>query len=77
MPSFALGMVLKKFHFRYLIILIVSMNIRIELSFQEKEKESWEAAFQALKMKLEISESNCIRAEIEAAKMRSIFVSLS
>ena len=53
------------------------MNIRIELSFQEKEKESWEAAFQALKMKLEISESNCIRAEIEAAKMRSIFVSLS
>ncbi|KAH7519835.1 hypothetical protein FEM48_Zijuj08G0079300 [Ziziphus jujuba var. spinosa] len=37
----------------------------------EKEKESWEAAFQALKTKLEISESNCIRAEIEAAKMRS------
>ncbi|KAF3440864.1 hypothetical protein FNV43_RR19150 [Rhamnella rubrinervis] len=37
----------------------------------EKEKESREAAFQALKMKLEISESNCIRAEIEAAKMRS------
>lgn len=37
----------------------------------EKEKESWEAACQALKRKVEISESNCIRAEIEAAKMRS------
>ncbi|KAF2312487.1 hypothetical protein GH714_034850 [Hevea brasiliensis] len=40
-------------------------------SLQEKEKESWEAASQALKMKLEIAESNCIRSEIEAAKMRS------
>lgn len=39
---------------------------------QEKEKESWEAASQALKKKLEIAESNCIRAEIEAAKLRSI-----
>ncbi|XVE87524.1 hypothetical protein DITRI_Ditri18aG0124700 [Diplodiscus trichospermus] len=37
----------------------------------EKEKESWEAASQAFKTKLEIAESNCIRAEIEAAKMRS------
>ncbi|XP_031276041.1 protein GRIP isoform X2 [Pistacia vera] len=37
----------------------------------EKEKESWEAASQALKKKLEVAESNCIRAEIEAAKMRS------
>ncbi|KAG8662871.1 hypothetical protein MANES_01G153700v8 [Manihot esculenta] len=37
----------------------------------EKEKESWEAASQALKMKLEIAEGNCIRSEIEAAKMRS------
>ncbi|KAF5735895.1 protein GRIP [Tripterygium wilfordii] len=37
----------------------------------EKEKDSWEAASQALKAKLEIAESNCIRAEIEAAKMRS------
>ncbi|XP_050227282.1 protein GRIP [Mercurialis annua] len=37
----------------------------------EKEKESWETASQALKMKLEIAESSCIRAEIEAAKMRS------
>ena len=39
---------------------------------QEKEKGSWEAASQAFKTKLEITESNCIRAEIEAAKMRSI-----
>ncbi|XP_022145272.1 protein GRIP isoform X2 [Momordica charantia] len=37
----------------------------------EKEKEAWQAASEALKMKLEIAESNCIRAEIEAAKMRS------
>ncbi|XP_022923353.1 protein GRIP-like [Cucurbita moschata] len=37
----------------------------------EKEKETWQAASEALKMKLEIAESNCIRAEIEAAKMRS------
>ncbi|XP_062144224.1 protein GRIP [Alnus glutinosa] len=37
----------------------------------EKEKESLEAASRALKTKLEIAESNCIRAEIEAAKMRS------
>lgn len=37
----------------------------------EKEKESWEVASQGLKTKLEIAESNCIRAEIEAAKMRS------
>lgn len=43
---------------------------------QEKEKESWEAASRALKTKLEIAESNCIRAEIEAAKMRSIFASV-
>ncbi|XVF16009.1 hypothetical protein REPUB_Repub09cG0205100 [Reevesia pubescens] len=37
----------------------------------EKEKESWEAASQAFKTKLEIAESTCIRAELEAAKMRS------
>ncbi|XP_050942321.1 protein GRIP isoform X2 [Cucumis melo] len=37
----------------------------------DKEKETWQAASEALKMKLEIAESNCIRAEIEAAKMRS------
>ncbi|OMO83403.1 hypothetical protein COLO4_22537 [Corchorus olitorius] len=37
----------------------------------EKEKQSWEAASQGFKAKLEIAESNCIRAEIEAAKMRS------
>ena len=43
---------------------------------QDKEKESWEAASQALKTKLELAESNCIRAEIEVAKMRSIFASL-
>lgn len=40
-------------------------------SEHDKEKESWEAATQALKSKLEIAESNCIRAEFEAAKMRS------
>jgi hypothetical protein len=43
---------------------------------QEKEKESWEAASRALTTKLGISESNCIRAEIEAEKMRSIFASV-
>ncbi|XP_047330041.1 protein GRIP [Impatiens glandulifera] len=36
-----------------------------------KEKENWETAFQALKTKLEVSESNCMRAQIEVAKMRS------
>ncbi|KAM7261205.1 hypothetical protein ACFE04_026680 [Oxalis oulophora] len=40
-------------------------------SEHEKEKESWEVAIQALKTKLGIAESNCTRAEIEAAKMRS------
>ncbi|XP_023754131.1 protein GRIP [Lactuca sativa] len=37
----------------------------------EKEKEKWEATSQALSRKLEIAEANCIRAEIEAAKMKS------
>ncbi|CAK8540085.1 unnamed protein product [Lathyrus sativus] len=37
----------------------------------EKERESWEAASHALKAKLQIAESNCIRAEIEVAKIRS------
>lgn len=37
----------------------------------EKERASWEAASQALKTKLEIAESNCIRAEVEVAKIRS------
>ncbi|KAG5530043.1 hypothetical protein RHGRI_030416 [Rhododendron griersonianum] len=37
----------------------------------EKEKESWRGTTQALKTKLEVAESNCIRAEIEAAKLRS------
>lgn len=40
--------------------------------FQEKEEESWQAASQSLNWKLEVAESNCIRAEIEAAKMKSI-----
>lgn len=50
-------------------------SIKGELSHMkhehEKGKESWEAASRAFKTKLEIAESNCIRAEIEAAKMRS------
>ncbi|XVF18136.1 hypothetical protein REPUB_Repub10bG0186200 [Reevesia pubescens] len=50
-------------------------SIKGELSHlkyeHEKEKESWEAASRAFKTKLEIAESNFIRAEIEAAKMRS------
>ncbi|KZV53824.1 protein GRIP [Dorcoceras hygrometricum] len=37
----------------------------------EKEKESLEAAFQSMRTKLEISESNRIHAEVEAAKLRS------
>ncbi|XAR73693.1 hypothetical protein NMG60_11007756 [Bertholletia excelsa] len=37
----------------------------------DKERASWQAENQALKTKLEVAESNCIRAEIEAAKMRS------
>lgn len=44
-------------------------------SVQEKERESWETASQALKMKLEIAESNCIRAEVELAKIRSTYLS--
>ncbi|XP_039009490.1 protein GRIP-like isoform X1 [Hibiscus syriacus] len=48
-------------------------SIRGELSHVklEHEKEKWEAISQAFKTKLEAAESNCIRAEIEAAKMRS------
>uniref|UniRef100_A0A2P2KYN3 Protein GRIP n=1 Tax=Rhizophora mucronata TaxID=61149 RepID=A0A2P2KYN3_RHIMU len=49
--------------------------VKGELSHQKhehaKEMENWEAASQELKMKVEIAESNCICAEIEAAKMRS------
>ncbi|KAL5099653.1 hypothetical protein RYX36_003980 [Vicia faba] len=37
----------------------------------EKERESLEAASQALKAKLQIAESNCIRAEVEVAQIRS------
>ncbi|KAK6152997.1 hypothetical protein DH2020_012636 [Rehmannia glutinosa] len=37
----------------------------------EKEKEGWEAAFQSMRSKLEISESNRVHAEVEAAKLRS------
>ncbi|XP_019444880.1 PREDICTED: protein GRIP-like [Lupinus angustifolius] len=37
----------------------------------EKEMESWETECQALKSKLEIAEGNCIRAEVEVAKIRS------
>ncbi|KAK3014055.1 hypothetical protein RJ639_008049, partial [Escallonia herrerae] len=37
----------------------------------EKEKESWEAATEAVSKKLEIAEGNRVRAEIEAAKLRS------
>ncbi|CAH2043013.1 unnamed protein product [Thlaspi arvense] len=37
----------------------------------EKEKETWEASCDALKSKLEIAESNYLRAEMEVAKMRS------
>ncbi|XXG87434.1 hypothetical protein AAC387_Pa11g2120 [Persea americana] len=37
----------------------------------EKERQSWNAAYQALKAKLEVSESTHLRSEIEAAKMRS------
>ncbi|KAF8410310.1 hypothetical protein HHK36_002836 [Tetracentron sinense] len=36
-----------------------------------QEKESWEAAYQVLKTKLEVAENTRIRTEIEAAKMRS------
>ncbi|KAG8660077.1 hypothetical protein MANES_02G112700v8 [Manihot esculenta] len=50
-------------------------SLKGELAHQkqehEKEKESLEAASNTLKMKLEIAGSNCIRAEIEAAKIRS------
>lgn len=50
-------------------------SVKGELAHQklehEKEKESWEAASQALKTKLEIAERNYIRAEIEATKMKS------
>ncbi|XP_024032822.1 protein GRIP [Morus notabilis] len=37
----------------------------------EKERESWKATSQALRTRLEMAENNCVRAEIEAAKMRS------
>ncbi|XP_075510461.1 protein GRIP isoform X1 [Primulina tabacum] len=37
----------------------------------EKEKEIFEAAFQSMRTKLEISESNRIHVEVEAAKLRS------
>ncbi|KAG9145227.1 hypothetical protein Leryth_008182 [Lithospermum erythrorhizon] len=37
----------------------------------EKDKESWEADTQSLKEKLKIAENNCIRSEIEVARIRS------
>ncbi|XP_077231170.1 Golgi-localized GRIP domain-containing protein isoform X2 [Tasmannia lanceolata] len=39
----------------------------------EKERESWDGAYQALKIKLEASESALLHSELEAAKMRSQF----
>ncbi|XP_072956107.1 protein GRIP isoform X1 [Typha angustifolia] len=37
----------------------------------EKERQNWEAACQALRGKLEASENACLRSEIESAKIRS------
>uniref|UniRef100_A0A7N2MFT4 Protein DETOXIFICATION n=1 Tax=Quercus lobata TaxID=97700 RepID=A0A7N2MFT4_QUELO len=45
--------------------------VGIPNAVKDKEKESWEAASQALKTKLQLAVSNCIRPEIEAAKTRS------
>nr|CAD1844717.1 unnamed protein product [Ananas comosus var. bracteatus] len=39
----------------------------------EKEKQSWEATCQTLRMKLEASESACLQSEIEIARIRSQF----
>lgn len=52
------------------------MNI-VFVIIQEKEKGVLEAALQSMKSKLEISESNRIHAEVEAAKLRSIPVTFS
>ncbi|XP_074571452.1 protein GRIP [Curcuma longa] len=38
---------------------------------QNKEKQDWEAACHALRTKLEASESDCLRSEIELAKVKS------
>ncbi|KAF4373797.1 hypothetical protein F8388_007703 [Cannabis sativa] len=46
-------------------------SLLLDVNRVEKEKESWEATSQALKTRLENSENNCIRAEVELAKMRS------
>lgn len=46
------------------------MNVMFFI-IQEKEKGVLEAALQSMKSKLEISESNRIHAEVEAAKLRS------
>ncbi|GFY87822.1 golgi-localized GRIP domain-containing protein [Actinidia rufa] len=47
-------------------------TVQIDLNCRkEKEKKSWEATTQALKTKWEVAESSCVRAEIQAAKMRS------
>ncbi|XP_062190187.1 protein GRIP-like isoform X2 [Phragmites australis] len=37
----------------------------------EKERQSWEAASESLRSKLEASESACLRSEIESAKVKS------
>lgn len=47
-----------------------AMNVMLAI-IQEEEKEVLEAALQSMKSKLEISESNRIHAEVEAAKLRS------
>ncbi|KAK9678888.1 hypothetical protein RND81_11G239000 [Saponaria officinalis] len=50
-------------------------SVKGELTHQkhehEKEKEKWEMTCQTLKAKLQVAESNCIRAEIETAKIKS------
>lgn len=51
--------------------LLLLSHALILCSIQEKEKESWEATCQALKLKLEVAESNCIHAEVEVARLRS------
>lgn len=46
---------------------------RYFIFIQDKEKQNWEAAYQALRIKLEASENTCLRSEIELAKLKSTF----
>lgn len=71
------SLAIRQQEFQFLCIIILFSSVVIPRTYdlfwflQEKEKETWQASYDAVKSKLEVAESNYLRAEIEVAKMRS------